>query len=117
LPVGPVASSWGWWIGALRDGVSASGGSGAGGGRVVRGRPNPTHRSSGELSVVGRRGERWLQCGVQTGAVCGIGAGPDAGVGHPVSRERRWLGWCCRAAAPSSIGRLVLAGWLGRVSW
>jgi len=53
---------------------------------------------------------------MQAGAVCGIGAGPDAGVGHPVSRERRWLEWCCISAAPSSRGRLVLAGWLGRVS-
>jgi len=92
FPVGPVACPWGWWKGALHDGLSASGGSGAGGGRVVRGRPNPTHRSADDLSVVGQQGEalvaEWYagRCGMW---------------------NRRRTGCWCRA---SGVQRAALAG-------
>jgi len=56
LPVGPVACPWGWWKGSWWDCLPASGGWGAGGGRVARGRTNPTHWSSGGWSVVRRWG-------------------------------------------------------------
>jgi len=42
LQVGPIACPWGWWKGAGRDCLPASGGWGAGGRRVARSLTNPT---------------------------------------------------------------------------
>jgi len=54
LQVGPVACPGGWWKDAWHGCLPESGGSGAGGGKVVRSQTNPSCQSSVKLSVVGQ---------------------------------------------------------------